>query len=284
MKLDTFEVKESDGINSSISVPSNITTKDTTWDSITLTWNAVEGASFYQIELNGSKFWEASTTNSITKRGLLPETEHTFRVRAVRGNSVSEWSDVVKGITEKKPFEGSLWKRCPDNVYENRKYSVDEENPRIATNINGGWCTIIGNTPLPLNKVTWWNIKILESYSNNGYDIYIGVAPSDIDQNTDKPYFHYGWYFYCFSSTLISGYPGKYRGEEYGPRKRNGYYVNIGDNVGVVMDTTKGKNGKLSFVLNRVDLGVAYERIPLNKPLVPCVILNYQGDSVELVI
>ena len=44
------------------------------------------------------------------------------------------------------------------------------------------------------------------------------------------------------------------------------------------MDTAKGE---LSFVLNGVNLGVAYEGIPLDKPLVPCVILGWDGDSVE---
>ena len=31
--------------------------------------------------------------------------------------------------------------------------------------------------------------------------------------------------------------------------------------------------GQLSFVLYEVDHGVAYEGIPLDKPLVPCVLL-----------
>ena len=47
------------------------------------------------------------------------------------------------------------------------------------------------------------------------------------------------------------------------------------------MDTTKGE---LSFVVNGVNLDVAYEGIPLDKPLVPCVILWLPGDSVELII
>ena len=51
--------------------------------------------------------------------------------------------------------------------------------------------------------------------------------------------------------------------------------------MGVVMDTAKGE---LSFVVNGVNLGVAYKGIPLDKPLVPCVLLYYQGDSVELII
>ena len=68
-----------------------------------------------------------------------------------------------------------------------------------------------------------------------------------------------------------------YNGKNYGPRY--GEYVRIGDSVGVVMDTAKGE---LSFTLDGVNLGVAYEGIPLDKPLVPCVVLCNEGDSVEL--
>ena len=46
------------------------------------------------------------------------------------------------------------------------------------------------------------------------------------------------------------------------------------------MDTTKGE---LSFVLNGVNLGVAFDGIPLDKPLVPCVLLKFYGNSVELI-
>ena len=47
------------------------------------------------------------------------------------------------------------------------------------------------------------------------------------------------------------------------------------------MDTA---NGELSFVVNGVSLGAAYDGIPLDKLLVPCVVLYKQGDSVELII
>ena len=79
---------------------------------------------------------------------------------------------------------------------------------------------------------------------------------------------------------MRSGPPHNYSGKDYGPRK--GWldkYVHTGDAVGVMMDTTKGD---LSFVVNGVDHGVAYEGIPLDKHLVPCVLLYFQGDSVEL--
>ena len=281
VELDTTEVKEN--VSSSIPVPSNITTQSTTWDSITLSWGAVEGASFYQIEVDGNKFWEASKTNTFTKTRLQPETEHSFRVRVVCGNEVSEWSCAVKGRTQKAPeFSDSVWKECPDYVEKEKKYSVDEENPRVAIKTNEwSYCTIIGNIPLPQNKVTSWNIKILESRDNDGCCIYIGVAPFDIDQDEDYNYYNCGWYFECSASALCSGPPQNYNWKEYGPRKEDGEYVHEGDSVGVVMDTTKGE---LSFVVGGVNLGVAYDGIPLDKPLVPCVLLKNDGDSVELII
>ena len=212
---------------------------------------------------------------------LETETVYTVKVKAVVQGKESEWGEEIE-FTTPEFSECCAWKECPDCVAEDRRYSVEEENPRVATN-NGDHCTIIGNTPLPLNKVTSWNIKILNSEGNDGRGIYIGVAPFDIDQNEDYNHEKCGWYFYCYGSTLRSGPPHSYEypGKEYGPRKEDGEYVHTGDSVGVVMDTTKGE---LSFALDGVSLGVAYDGIPLDKPLVPCVLLGWGGDSVELII
>ena len=279
VELDTSEVKEN--VDSSISIPSNITAKNATSVLISLAWDAVEGASFYQVEVDGGKFLGVST-NTFAKPRFLPDTEHSFRVRSVRGDSVSEWSDAVKGRTRKTPeYVENSWKECPANVYYDKVYCLNEDNPRIASKIGKYDCTTIGSTPLPLNKVTSWSIKVLESIYNDGCGIYIGVAPSDIDQDGGDNYYKCGWYFDCWDSTLYSGPPHNYRRKEYGPRKGKGEYVHTGDSVGVVMDTAKGE---LSFVVNGVDLGVAYEGIPLDKPIVPCVLLGERCDSVELVI
>ena len=43
------------------------------------------------------------------------------------------------------------------------------------------------------------------------------------------------------------------------------------------MDTTKGE---LSFGVN---FGVAYDGIPLDKPLAPCILVLHKDDSVELI-
>ena len=106
---------------------------------------------------------------------------------------------------------------------EDMKYSIDEKNSRVATKTCWEWCTIIGNTPLPQNKVTSWNIKILKSWRNDGKDIYIGVVPFDIYQNEeDGNSEKCGWYFNCCDSALYSGPPHYYKGKKHGPRKEKG--------------------------------------------------------------
>ena len=129
--------------------------------------------------------------------------------------------------------------------------------------------------------MTSWSIKITKPRNNNGKGIFVGIAPFDINQNENENYNKCGWYFYCYSSTLFSGPPHNFMCKDYGPRKEKGQYIHTGDSVGVAIDTTKGK---LSFVVNGVNLGVAFDGIPLDKPLVPCVVLGCQGDSVELII
>ena len=193
---------------------------------------------------------------------------------------VGEWCDAVKGETLKS-FETSGWKECPDGVDEERRYSVDKKTPRVATMVGSGLCTTVTwSASLPLNTVTSWSIKILKSRDNGGGHTFVGVAPSDIDQNEDVNRKKCGWYFGCYRSKLWSGPPQNCFRTEYGPRKKDGQYVHTGDSVGVVMDTAKGE---LSFALNGVNLGVAYRGILLDKPLVPCVLLGNEGDSVEFV-
>ena len=285
IEIDTTEVKEN--VDGSIPAPSKITGKNgITWDSISLGWGKVEGASFYQIEVDGSRLFDISTQRTFTKRGLLPGTEHSFRVRAVKGNAVGEWSDVMRGRTQRAPeFSECVWRECPGDVNEDLKYSVDESNPMVATKTGGGvalghCCTIIGDTPLPASEATSWSVKILKT-KHHGEFIYIGVAPFDISQGEEENYKNCGWYFNCYHSTLCSGQPHIYSDIEYGPRKgKDERHAHTGDVVSVAMDT---KKGDLSFVVNGANLGVAYEEIPLDKPLVPCVLLSHKKDSVELI-
>lgn len=263
-------------LDETISAPSIfIPEGTTTWNSITIKWDAAENASMYQIEVDGKKTWHTSTTNMFTLRGLFPDSEHTFKVRTVARSSVGAWGSITKGKTLIAPdFYSCTWKECPSNLPTKRRYAIRGENSRVAV-YTGMFdcCTVIGNAPIPRNQVVSWNFNILET----SRDTHIGVAPFDIDQSISN-YCECGWYFTCYNSALYSGPPHNYRLKSYASLKHSNEGPPFNDIVGVVMDMTKGE---LSYVSMGVNLGVAYEGIPLDKPLVPCAIL-YRKDHVKL--
>ena len=80
-----------------------------------------------------------------------------MRVKASTQDKESEWSEEAE-FTTPKDLWCCAWKKCPDHVNDKNKYSVDEDNPRIATKTRGygswgsGSCTVTGNTPFPLNS------------------------------------------------------------------------------------------------------------------------------------
>ena len=286
--------REIEVITQEAPVPCNITANALSCDTVNVTWNPVpaEGIISYRVWVeenttNGPRTCVVDCGQSTCYKpsGLQADTTYNFSVQAGRGNAWGKWSRTVAVDTQESdelPWD-CVWKECSNDADKGRKHLLDEENPRIATKINGSgyWCTIIGNTSLPPNKVTLWNIKVLKSENNDGKYIYIGVAPSDINQSKEDNYKKCGWYFCCYDSSLWSGPLHNYRGKKYGPGKEKGEYIHTGDVVGTVIDLTKGK---LLFVVNGVSLGVAFDGIPLDKPLVPCVILGLKGDSIELII
>jgi hypothetical protein len=69
---------------------------------IALTWNAVAGAAEYEVEADGAVIGKVTST-SYVHTGLLPETEHTYRVRAMNTSASGVWSATVKAKTLPAP-------------------------------------------------------------------------------------------------------------------------------------------------------------------------------------
>ena len=156
---------------------------------------------------------------SFVSKLLVPSTAYILNVKAkVKGKEISQGIKLEFTSPGLSDFSESVWRDCPDSVNGSAMYYISNNN-RTATFYGPYCCTAIGSTPLPHNKVTSWSIKILKSRSNDGSGIYIGVAPSDINQNKDNNK-KCGWYFRCYDSKLYSGPPHNYNGwKEYGPRK-----------------------------------------------------------------
>lgn len=279
VELVPSKVKES--VSKTIRVPSKAKVKSELWDSLTLTWDETEGASFYQIEVDGNKTLNTTKSNTFIQKNLLPNTEHKFRVRVVKENKVSQWSKVLKEKTKEEEFEYSSWRDFDDGFAGRKRYIVDSLNPRIAKSAFYNGSTMVGNTILPLNKVSSWKIK-LDPEKKIFEPIYVGVAPHDIDLTAICNFEKSGWYLECHEALLFSGPPHNIKAKEYGPRKKDDdHYVHPGDTVGVVMDT---KKAELSFVTGGKKHGVAFDGIPLDEPLVPCVIVSSSDFAVELII
>ncbi|WP_338540820.1 fibronectin type III domain-containing protein [Paenibacillus tundrae] len=65
---------------------------------IAMKWNAVTGATGYDLEIDGQVISVSGT--AYTKSGLLPNTEHTFRIRGKNAAGTGAWSEIVTAYTQ----------------------------------------------------------------------------------------------------------------------------------------------------------------------------------------
>ncbi len=80
-------------------VPAGLTASANGSSSIQLSWTAVTGATGYEVEIDGSSSYAATTTSSFTHDGLAAGTTHTYKVRAKNDVGTSEWSASVAATT-----------------------------------------------------------------------------------------------------------------------------------------------------------------------------------------
>lgn len=256
--------------------------QDSSYNSLTVEWMDSKPNLFYQAEINGTVLQPVKCSN-FTFNNLQPSTEYAIRVRVTYPNNVGKWSNKLHLTTDEEPTPEFTWKECPDYVIENKKYALDTRNTNIATCLNSDCLhVLVGDAVIPDNSLTSWRIRVLKSKNDNCKSIYAGIAPYDIDQNNNLENGMPGWFINCFNSTLWSCYPHNFNKEPYGPRinpGENKYIFQAGDAIDITLNTYKGE---MSFDIKGTSYGVAYDGIPLDKPLVPSTIFFYEGDSVEL--
>ena len=161
------------------------------------------------------------------------------------------------------------FRKCPKDIPENRKYKVTGEDDNILTKTGPeGYMGTICEYELEKSKIHKWKIKILNSKSKF---IDVGVAPIDFDISSSSENTS-GWYFACDNSKLYSGPPHNYSG-------MNSNLNKVKDEIIVVMDMNKGT---LKFIINNEDKGESYSKIPLDKPIVPAILIKDTNDSVEI--
>ena len=169
---------------------------------------------------------------------------------------------------------GFIFKKCPINMNEDRKFEISGKNQNIFTKTGKDkWMGTICEYPLnQLIEEHIWKIKILKT---SNYYIMIGIATSDFDFNrvsydTNN---NFGWYYYCCTGGLWSGPPHNYQNK--------GTNLKSGKNEVIVVMNMKKRS--LKFIIEGEDKGDSYINIPLEKPIFPSVLLGSKDDCVEII-
>ena len=251
---------------------------------VVLSWNPSPLCERYQVKSQKcsdnthSISYEGSETGCRID-GLEHGKKYAFCVRGNVGGLWGSWSEKCTAHIRGQ-WEDCVWAKCIEGVDSELRY---ETELRVATKAKGtyGSSTVIGTSFLPESEVSSWKIRMLSSLRGDWGGVFVGVAPYTINKNDFDNFEKCGWYLGCYSLRLTSGPPHNYSCKYFGQMATRYKHLSTEDNVGVVMNTTKGE---LSFSVNGTNLGVAYEGIPLDEPLVPCVILTMGNDSVELII
>ena len=168
-----------------------------------------------------------------------------------------------------------IFKQCTEDINEKRSFKISGDKLNIITktgqnfNWTGTTCIQEFNESMEYK----WKIKIIKSQSKQ---IMVGVAPSDFDINKlDSSDFSQnicGWYFYCYDLLLYSGPPHNYR-------NKHTKIKNFNDEIVFVMNMNKRT---LKIIVNNIDYGEVYRKIPVDKPLFPVVCLFNHDDTVEI--
>ncbi|HBU83353.1 MAG TPA: hypothetical protein DEF35_17185 [Paenibacillus sp.] len=114
-----------------------LTVNSVTNVAIALKWNAVTGATAYDLEIDGTVV--AVTGVAYTKSGLAANTDHTFRIRSKNAAGVGTWSDLIKGTTQlstpvlKGTSERTSILLTWDSVSGASSYEVEADGQIVAT-------------------------------------------------------------------------------------------------------------------------------------------------------
>ncbi|MFC9711149.1 fibronectin type III domain-containing protein, partial [Paenibacillus sp. NPDC056933] len=116
---------------------SGLTVNSVTNVAIALKWNAVTGATGYDLEIDGAVV--STTATAYTKSGLVGNTDHTFRVRSKNAAGVGAWSDLISGTTQlntpvlKATSEETAINLTWAEIADATKYEVEADGVVVAT-------------------------------------------------------------------------------------------------------------------------------------------------------
>ena len=163
----------------------------------TLIWEAVSGATGYEIEADGT-ILSNGTATTYTHSGLQAETSHTYRIRVINEGGTGRWSDIAQAATYPNPPETPMitetyttqsaitinW----DAVDKATGYEIETDGKTINTGINTTY-TDEGLNPDSTHK---YRVRAINDGGSSEWSAYKEIStlpnPPEIPGNlTGKP-------------------------------------------------------------------------------------------------
>eukprot|EP01118_Nematostelium_gracile_P008711 TRINITY_DN2890_c0_g3_i2.p1 TRINITY_DN2890_c0_g3~~TRINITY_DN2890_c0_g3_i2.p1 ORF type:complete len:161 (+),score=30.54 TRINITY_DN2890_c0_g3_i2:322-804(+) len=141
---------------------------------------------------------------------------------------------------------------------EGDNIELSNDNKTIKQN-GGKWNAVLG-----MKSVTSYSVKVIERQGH----VMIGMAPKRVQLNALN-HATCGWFL-----DLCNGYIHSQNGSrQYTTRIRKGCTAQVFHNK---------QNGTISFGVNGINQGIAFETIPNDVDLYPCVEINSRNACLEL--
>ncbi|MDF7639350.1 glycoside hydrolase family 31 protein [Lactobacillus sp. ESL0791] len=120
--------------DASIKVPTNVKqdTSKITPTAIGVTWDAVTGATSYNVKADGVVYTGLTNPNFVLSE-IKPKTEHTFQVQTVTANGVSAWSEELKISSTEDPLKNAV------QINYDNTISGDNTRPGLGTTDDKIW-------------------------------------------------------------------------------------------------------------------------------------------------
>lgn len=133
-------IKEAKNLISPVNLVSNPSST-----SVLLTWDSVIGASEYEIEIDGVV--KAVKTTTFTHSNLVPNTQHSYRIRAKNSFGLSDWSPYITAITGSSiPGNVQNIKSYPTNTTVSVTWDADNNAQGYEIDFAGTVISNIRNT------------------------------------------------------------------------------------------------------------------------------------------
>jgi hypothetical protein len=160
------------------------------YNSIKLTWDAVDGSTGYDVEVNG-KIIDNGNSTTYVAQGLDPNIEYSFRVRAKISSALGEWSDTITGKPVPAPslgIEADNYNLMAGNTFTvvvDMKNVVNINSEDIVVKYDSNLFTYVSAEPVDPNS----NQIYYTDDSTEGAVRIIGGTTGDNTLNSDSKLF-----------------------------------------------------------------------------------------------